>query len=197
MLMLKGNMGIQNLKNRYKNEPPEHTEAKRIGRFTIIGILNTVIDFTVLGLLHLKIGLPLFFSNIISTTCAMIFSFLMNKHVVFHDQDLGWEGQAVKFLATTAFGLWVIQSGAIQILTGGIHIGATSIVWHLPVDIGLSTAHALGFGRIFSDAFMTTYGAKVYGILLSMVWNYLMYRNVVFTKKATPKTKVVTKTAKA
>lgn len=179
---------MKNYLQRFKTEPSQHTETSRVGRFGVIGILNTALDFALYNLLSL-IGLPLYAANICSTAVAMAFSYQANKHVVFADHDHVPDGQTIRFFAVTAIGLWVIQTGIIQLLTDHIAIGALNLSFHTPITVGISAAHAAGLGtvilpHVFSDSFLVRNGAKIFGIIFSMTWNYLLYRNVVFLKRA-------------
>jgi putative flippase GtrA len=75
------------------------------------------------------------------------------------------------FFAVTAFGLYVLQNGVITILTQ---------VWTWPVELATSIIHLLRLDSIFSDEFVRANCAKVAAIATSMVWNYTMYKKVVF-----------------
>jgi putative flippase GtrA len=149
--------------------PKRRHDIKRAGKFGAVGVFNTVLDFVLYNLLSGPFGLSLIQANIISTTVAMAFSFGANKKVVFKKHDGHMGKQAVAFLAITAFGLYVLQSGAIFILTD---------VWTLPIDIGLAVAHAIGITG--HDEFLIKNGAKAAATALSLSWNYIMYKKVVF-----------------
>lgn len=148
-------------------------ETKRVGKFGIVGIINTIIDF---GLFNILIGvfeLARIPANIISTTCAMIFSFIANKRFVFGSNEKRVLRQAVLFLLVTAFGLYVIQNLVIYFLTE---------VWLAPLDFAYDIVTALGLGKTFSHEFVINNGAKVIATLFSLTWNYLLYKRVVFKK---------------
>jgi putative flippase GtrA len=57
------------------------------GKFGLVGIASTVIDFSLLNLGHNVIGLGLIQANLISTTVAMIFSFSFNRRYVFGSHE--------------------------------------------------------------------------------------------------------------
>lgn len=147
------------------------TEAVLVGKFGLVGIINTLIDFTIYNVLHFKLGLALIQSNIISTTIAMVFSFVMNKRLVFKHHHGSSLKQAAIFLATTAFGLYVLQNGVIALLTQ---------VWFEPLQLAVTIVHNLGLAHILSDRFVVNNGAKAIGTVLSLIWNYIMYKKVVF-----------------
>lgn len=152
-----------------KQQPPRGPELTRVGKFGIVGILNTVIDFIIYNVLSSRAGLTLVQANIGSTTIAMVFSFLANKHVVFQKDEGSSAKQAVLFFAVTAFGLYVLQTGTIKLLTD---------VWLVPVSFGISAAHALGITG--HDQFVAKNGAKALATMVSLTWNYIMYKKVVF-----------------
>ena len=145
-------------------------ELTRVSKFGIVGVLNTLIDFTIYNVLSSKVGLTLVQSNIVSTTFAMCFSFLANKHIVFKNEKGSSAKQVVLFFAVTAFGLYVLQTGTIKLLTD---------VWLAPVALGLAAAHSLGITG--HDQFLIKNTAKAIATLVSLTWNYIMYKKVVFT----------------
>ncbi len=145
-------------------------EITRVGKFGIVGVLNTLLDFTIYNVLSSSVGLTLVQSNIISTSCAMVFSFLANKHIVFQANKGSAAKQAVIFFGVTAFGLYILQTGTIKLLTD---------VWLAPVALGLTMAHALGL--VGHDQFLAKNGAKAIATIVSLTWNYIMYKKVVFS----------------
>ncbi len=149
-------------------------EVARVGKFAGVGVLNTLIDFAILNVLSSSyVGLSLIVANIISTSVAMVFSFFANKRVVFKQEHGNPLMQAVLFFAVTGFGLWVLQSGIIYVLT---------VAWVSPLKLAYSIVKAIGLGGIFSEAFVIKNGAKVFATLVSLTWNYIAYKKVVFKK---------------
>jgi putative flippase GtrA len=144
----------------------------RFSKFGVVGALNTIIDFLVYNLLSGIVKLTLIQSNIISTTIAMLFSFTANRHLVFK-KDSGngsvWR-QGIIFFAVTAFGLYVLQTTTIKLLTE---------VWLAPIGLGIAMAHALGI--VGHDQFLAKNGAKAVATVVSLIWNYIMYKKVVFS----------------
>jgi putative flippase GtrA len=151
--------------------PQQVAEAKRVGKFGLVGIINTLIDFAIYNVLFGLYGLDVRLANIVSTTCAMAFSFTANKQLVFARKSGSILKQAITFYAVTAFGLYVLQTGTIHILA---HI------WTAPLELAVSMVHGLGLEPIFSDTFIINNGAKAVGTVLSLTWNYMMYKKVVF-----------------
>jgi putative flippase GtrA len=124
-------------------------------RFGLVGGANTAIDFGFLFVLH-SLGLPIIGANIISTTTAFCFSFIANKKYTFKSHG-NIKREVLLFVIVTLFGLWVLQTIVIQL-----------ILWPLGA-IGLANETSLLI-------------AKVVATLVSLVWNYIMYSRVVFSK---------------
>ncbi|MFC2511099.1 MAG: GtrA family protein [Candidatus Nanoperiomorbus sp.] len=126
-------------------------------RFVIVGISNTVLDFTLMNLLSLA-GLNLIIANTISTGIAMIYSFFMNKKWTFRNAGQDYLRQVILFFIFTAIGIWVIQNGLII------------LAQHYLPRFGLSS-------QVFNN--LAKLGASVF----SLTWNYLTYNRFVFTDK--------------
>lgn len=135
----------------------------------MVGAFNTLLDFAIYNVLSGEFGLSLIKSNIISTTSAMIFSFFANKHMVFKKTDGSTWRQAAAFWVVTAFGLYVLQTGTIWILTD---------IWTTPMNLALNAANMLGITG--HDQFLIKNGAKAIATIISLGWNYIMYKKVVF-----------------
>jgi putative flippase GtrA len=144
-------------------------EFKRVGKFAVVGVINTVIDFGLYNLLSSKAGFSLIEANMVSTTVAMIFSFFANRHVVFQDQTGSLTRQVISFFLVTAFGLYVLQTGTIAVLTH---------VWTGPVHGMVDLGHAIGIHG--HDALVIKNGAKIIGTVISLTWNYIVYKRLVF-----------------
>jgi len=125
-------------------------------RFAIVGGLNTAIDFIVLFSL-VALGLPAVGSNFISTTIALMFSFVANKSFTFQDTGKNSKTKLAYFLTITLFGLWVIQP---------ILITATA---YMISDLGIPDPIVLFVGKIIAT-------------IVTLIWNYLLYKKLVFTK---------------
>jgi len=124
-------------------------------RFGLVGGANTAIDFGLFFTLH-SLGLPIAGANIISTTTAFCFSFVANKKYTFKSHG-NIKREMFLFVIVTLFGLWVLQNIVIQL-----------ILWPLGAT-GLASETSLLI-------------AKVVATLVSLVWNYIMYSRVVFSK---------------
>lgn len=151
-------------------------ETKQVGKFGLVGIINTAIDFTLYNLFISILGAPataikLITANLISTTSAMSFSFIANKTFVFKFRRGNVWRQIALFFITTAFGLYVIQNGVIYLLTK---------IWSGPLDLGYEIFTFIGLDSVFSEQFFIANAAKVIATVFSFSWNYMMYKKVVF-----------------
>lgn len=125
-------------------------------RFLIVGCLNTAIDITILFILVKFFGLPKIYSNTISTSVALIFSFFVNKNFTFQDiSDAKKSIQFVKFLTITLFGLWSIQPIIITSMS------------YLLVNFLTNQDLVLFISKIIATGF-------------TMIWNYVLYRKFIF-----------------
>ena len=134
---------------------------RSVFRFGLVGLLNTGIDVG-LYLVMLSLGLPMYWANFVSTSVATACSFFLNRGYTF----AAWEGplwrQAVKFVATTGVSLWIIQPGVIALVQP-----------ILPEVAGLTQLYAAWQPLV----------AKLAGIAVGMVWNYVMYARFVFSQR--------------
>lgn len=128
----------------------------QIIRFGLVGGTNTVIDFGLLFLLK-SLGLPVITSNIISTSVAFCFSFFANKKYTFKTTDTNVRREIILFVVITLFGLWVLQTIVIKVMTA------------LLAQSGLS-----------GDLVLLV--AKLVATVVTLVWNYVLYDKVVFRK---------------
>lgn len=125
--------------------------------FATIGGANTVIDFGILFVLKM-LGVPVIAANIISTSVAFVFSFIMNRKYTFKSAGGDIKRELPLFIGVTLFGLWVLQNIVIWLI--------------LPV--------IKGSGLPENTALL---GAKLAATCVSLVWNYIMYDRVVFKHK--------------
>lgn len=139
-----------------------------IVRFGIVGCTNTLIDFLILNILFISLGAGRITANIISTTCAMAFSYVVNRKVVFRHHAGPHRKQIVLFLAVTLFGLYIIQTLVILFLTR---------VWHGPANVAANAFPGI------DAAIIATNVAKVFATACTLIWNYIGYKYVVFAEK--------------
>ena len=126
-------------------------------RFTIVGSINTVIDFSILFTLTTLFNVPKELANFISTSVSFLFSFFANKKYTFKSTSKNLKRQFLLFTIVTLFGLWIIQTIIITAIT--------------PVftNLGINKPAALLISKLIATA-------------ASLIWNYTLYSRVVFKK---------------
>ena len=132
-------------------------------RFGIVGVINTVVDFVVLLCLTLGFGLGTGAANIISSSCALATSYVLNKKAVFRGS--GGPRQLLLFVVVTVVGIWLVQTGVV--------VYSEQILRSL---MGASGQNAWAL-----------IAAKIVGTGATFVWNYLWYSRVVFRHESDKK----------
>lgn len=125
-------------------------------KFATIGALNTALDFAILFSLK-ALGINVAFSNIVSTGVTFILSFILNKKITFNSTNKTKQENIKEFLSftiITLFGLWVIQTLVIYIIT--------SILSNILISN------------------ITLFIAKIIATIFSLIWNFVLYKKVVF-----------------
>lgn len=133
-------------------------------RFVAVGIVNTLIDFTLFNILIKIIGLSVPVSNIMSTSVAMIASYLLNKRAFFNNHETISMRQVVLFFTVTLLGIWLIQT----LIVVHVYEWLKQVV-DTHVDSSLLSWFLLNV-------------AKASGVVVGAIWNYLWYSRVVFNK---------------
>lgn len=133
---------------------PSERPAKKPLRFVIVGVCNTILDFSLMNMFKLA-GLNLIIANTLSTGISMVVSFFLNKKWTFRNAGQNYAKQVILFFIFTAIGIWVIQNFFIWLITT-----------YLP-HFGLSD-------QLFANA------AKLVASIFSLAWNYLTYNRIVF-----------------
>ena len=129
-------------------------------KFVIIGGFNTVLDFSILfGLTF--IGVNSIIANIFSTGISFISSFVLNKKVTFKSENKTQKEllrEMILFTIVTLFGLWGIQSVIISIVS--------------PI-----------FNNFTDNQSIILFLSKCFATAFSLVWNFVLYKKVVFIDK--------------
>lgn len=126
-------------------------------RFTIVGVVNTALDFSILFILTMLFNVPKELANFISTFVAFLFSFFANKKYTFKSTSKNLKKQFLLFTIVTLFGLWVIQTIIIATITP------------IFTNIGVNKPAALLISKLIAT-------------VASLIWNYTLYSKVVFKK---------------
>lgn len=171
-----------------KSKPKNSAGLARAGRFGLVGILNTIIDFVIATLIATAIGAThiwvafatpegtftitgVIIASVIAGFIAMINSYFLNLRFTFRAHSGGGR-QALRFFLITGFGLAIIRPLVIKLATDW---------WSWPVDFGYTVAQIFGL-QLSHDMVVTLVGIAA-GIIVVWPYNYFMYKRFVFTDR--------------
>jgi len=141
----------------------------QFAKFVVVGFLNTAIDFGVLNLLSITTGLTsgilLGGVNVPGFTLAAINSYFWNKYWVFKKKEPGEQKNIYKEILSFAI---VIIIGAV--LNGGVVV--------------LLTTYVSPLGGMTAERWLNI--AKVGATVISLVWNFVGFKLIVFRSKSEP-----------
>ncbi len=156
---------------------PETATAlvKQGAKFGLVGISNTVIDYTLYLLITKLLNVPLdkvFIVKFFSGSVAMINSFYWNRRWVFASRaGLGRSG--VRFLVATLVSIWVIQPTLVYVFSGTGGGVAFSGFW-------FDLARSLGVVHLVPGILTRTFVIKTIafgmGVIGSAIWNFTLYK---------------------
>lgn len=138
---------------------------KKVIMFAAIGIFNTLFDMALYVLVQYLTG-SIIIANIVATSAALIGSYLLNSKLTFKAKK--WTAKSfVLFVVVTIFGLWVLQTGVIYLLTPFVGV-IPEFLWRLlgPIE---------DVAKILAP--------KVVATAVTVVWNFLWYNKVIFKDK--------------
>ncbi|MGS0765462.1 glycosyltransferase [Syntrophomonas curvata] len=131
----------------------------QICRFTVVGILNTVIDFGIFNILislsGMKSGLFLLLINMAAVTTAIINSFILNRVWTFKSSEPAYGIQFPKFILVSLTGM----------LVNTATVGLFALLSPAP-----------------DASYLMLNAAKLVAAVLSASWNFMFYRYWVFKK---------------
>lgn len=113
-------------------------DVLRVGRFSIVGVLNTLIDLSVFLMLVTAVGMPLVPANLVAFAVALTNSYALNRSWTFRDRAeparAGGFAQFVMFCtvgAGFATGvLWLLTQLAVPILIGKLFSIVVNMTWN-------------------------------------------------------------------
>ncbi|MCS7243035.1 MAG: GtrA family protein [Candidatus Caldatribacterium sp.] len=95
----------------------------QLGKFTIVGVANTLIDFGVFMVLHGRMGLSYPVSQVVSYSCGMTNSYLWNKFWTFRSKKRVNLGEVARFILVNLASLGVALA-VLALFRGGKQWGA-------------------------------------------------------------------------
>ena len=107
---------------------PHRSLAEKVGRFIIVGLGNTAIDFSVFWLALRTLNKPLL-ANVLAWCVAVMFSFTVNTLWSFErDSDMGVGRAFLKFISLSALISLGVSNLSIAILSGWTGIWPSKIL---------------------------------------------------------------------
>ena len=128
----------------------------QLARFLTTGIFVTLLDFALYAVL-MQLSLSPTVANYFSTTIALVVSFFINKNFTFRSEESNKVRRFALFLVVTLLGIWVIQPLVIVLV--------------LPLT-----------SSVLDSRLLSPLTAKVVATVFSTIWNYYLYKTVVFKK---------------
>ena len=142
----------------------------RMTRFALVGLANTGVDLFVLNVLTLATGITdgvgFGVQKTFSFLVAVVGSYLLNKHWTFRDRSRRTTAQLYRFVSVSVVGV------LLNILTASMMVTYAKPALPLFVDGALLDQLWVNIGALSGTA-------------AGLSWNYLGYRNLVFTSKST------------
>lgn len=138
-------------------------------RFAMTGCFNTGLDFILLNTLVFLLGAYPLVANTISVTIGITISYVLNHKFVFRSNDQLSLRKYLTFFAITGFSSLIIQN---------------SIIYGFQVMGDMQVGHSIPLVALVmdNDALRLNAG-KVTAVLAGMVWNFTLYKFVVFRQK--------------
>ncbi len=147
--------------------------VRRSGIFLLVGGFNTLVDFCVYTLLiHILPEGPsqIAIVGILSGSFALILAFFTHSLFTWKDRHIGALA-IVKFFVITGIGMWIIRP---LLLVVFVYLSSLLV----PVDFFFNN-----FGVSISQSFIINTSAFLLMTLVMLVYNYLAYDRIVFSKK--------------
>ncbi len=153
----------------------ELLSGRRLVRFIEVGFANAFISFGVLNLAFYRFGISKIGASIIATTCALIFSFFLNRQYVFADRSTAASRQVLPFILVTVSGSLLVLNG---VYIASLHL----LAGHEQLFITFFDYLGLHVKPSFVDINLST----LFGAVIALFWNYNGYRWFVFKEQITP-----------
>jgi putative flippase GtrA len=149
--------------------------VKQGAKFGLVGISNTLIDYTIYITVTKLLNVPLdkvFVVKFFSGTAAMINSFYWNRRWVFASQaNVGKSG--VRFLLATLVSVYAIQPSMVFAFSGtAAGLGFSGFWFDLAETLGI-----VGLApAVLTKVFVVKTVAFGMGVVGSAIWNFTLYK---------------------
>jgi len=149
--------------------------VKQGAKFSLVGISNTVIDFTLYTSLSALLRIPLdkvFLIKFFSGSCAMINSFYWNRTWTFKSRaGIGRSG--LRFLIATLISVWGIQPGVVWVFTATMPGRAFGTFW-------FKAGETIGIVGLLHHTLTMDFVIKTVafgmGVLTVFIWDFTLYK---------------------
>ncbi|HUS25920.1 MAG TPA: GtrA family protein [Nevskiaceae bacterium] len=145
----------------------------RTVRFALVGIGNTAVNFAILNFAFYVLNQGKIVSSIIATSCAVAFSFALNRNFVFAHKTGKALHQLILFVVVTVSGVMLVQNAVFA-------LGVRLLPGHETPLINL--VESLAKLRLSPD-FIDVNLSNAVASLAVMFWNYNGYRLFVFKQE--------------
>ena len=133
----------------------ENDSITRFLKFAIVGAIGAVVDFGVLNLLVLALGVPKEYANLVSVSCAIVSNFTWNRLWTYPEsRERPLHTQFAKFALVNVFGLAINQL---------VFLGADALI----------------FDKMFSHPWDYNF-AKATAIIVVLFWNFFVNRKTTY-----------------
>lgn len=147
---------------------PTNTEKREFKRFTLVGFGATILDYGILNALTHLFGLPIVAANIVSASVSSLFSYILNRKVVFKSIAHGERKSLILYTVSVLISIFVIQTVVVALLGRGVAQG-----WYEAIGVSGATNELLAINT-----------AKFIAGMLGMGWNFYTQRRFVFTSNS-------------
>lgn len=152
--------------------------GKEAGKFSFVGLLATIIDFTLLNIGTILFGLPLIIANVISATVSSCASFFLNRKITFSGQRHDNTRTIIRYIMIVGSSIYLIQNAILYLI--GHHL-------YTPIDAALDTLQRHGLPHL-SHEIISNNIAKALAAWLASIWNFFLLRRFVFKPSSTTST---------
>lgn len=144
---------------------------REIGQFMGVGLVATLLDYSLLNFFAVGMKLPVLVANSISAPISSFVSYKLNKRVVFEDRMHGRRKTLVLYAVILGIGILLIQNLLIHLFAGRFSDSIAHTIKPIVDMVGLSS---------LSERTVSINIAKMLASLFSAAWNYYMLRRFVF-----------------
>ena len=135
-------------------------ERIRFLKFATVGITGSIVDFGIMNLLSLVVGIPLVYAQAISFVCAVINNFLWNRYWTYPESRSGnTSKQLVQFFIINVIGI-LIRTPLVPWLDGQFMKLLQHMNWNIPFENNVISQNL----------------ALAVSITIVMLWNYFANR---------------------